>query len=71
MNNFSITKESMEFLKNRFSAYYKNFNIDLPDRFGKREFAFVMFGGKGMLRHLSFDRKYSFKKFINSYTSHE
>ena len=48
---------SLEFLKNRFQEYYKKNKIELPDRFGRREFAFVLFSGKGMLRHLAFDKK--------------
>lgn len=46
-----------EFLKNSFREYYENVTMELPDRFGRREFAFVRFGGKGMIRHLSFPRK--------------
>ena len=53
----TISQESLEFLKNRFREYYEKTSIVLPDRFGRREFAFVFFGGKGMLRHLSFHRK--------------
>jgi len=50
-------QKSLEFLKNRFQQYYKKSTFELPDRFGRREFAFVIFGGKGMIRHTSFDRK--------------
>lgn len=64
MGNFSTTTESLEFLKNRFKEYYKKSNIELPDRFGKREFAFVFFGGRGMYRHLSFDKKRTFSNFV-------
>lgn len=60
-----ISKESLEFLKNRFKEYYETNKIGLPDRFGRREFAFVFFGGKGMFRHTSFDKKISFTNFIN------
>ena len=64
MGDFFASKESLEFLKNRFREYYKTLDIELPDRFGRREFAFVLFGGKGMIRHLSFDKKINFKTFL-------
>ena len=64
MSNFFITQESIEFIKDRFREYYKTSEIELPDRFGRREFAFVFFGSKGMTRHLSFDRKNNLKKFL-------
>ena len=64
MGDFSKNKESLEFLKNQFKKYYEKNKINLPDRFGKREFAFVFFGGRGMYRHLSFNRKNVFEKFV-------
>jgi len=64
MVDLLTSKESLEFLKNRFKEYYETIDIKLPDRFGRREFAFVLFGGKGMLRHLSFNRIINFKKFL-------
>ena len=66
MGDFSTTKESLEFLKNRFKEYYETSNIDLPDRFGKREYAFVFFGGKGMYRHVAFGKKTGFIRFLKS-----
>ena len=66
MGSFKSPNESLEFLKNRFSEYYKSKDIVLPDRFGRREFAFVFFGGKGMMRHIGFDKKYSFDYFIKN-----
>jgi DNA primase small subunit len=45
--------------------YYKSNKINLPDRFGRREYAFVFFGGKGMIRHIGFDKKDQFNNFIN------
>lgn len=64
MGNFNTSKESLEFVKNTFKNYYVDNKIELPDRFGKREFAFVFFGGKGMMRHIGFDKKNLFSKFI-------
>ena len=64
MNEFFTSKESLEFLKNKFREYYETSDIELPDRFGRREFAFVFFGGKGMMRHLGFEKKTLFSKFV-------
>jgi DNA primase small subunit len=64
MNKFSISQKSAEFVKNRFSKYYESNKIDLPDRFGRREYAFVFFGGKGMLRHIGFEKKEQFSNFL-------
>jgi len=38
--------------------------FELPDRFGRREFAFVVFGGKGMIRHTSFDKKKNLMSYL-------
>ncbi|MFH1100970.1 MAG: DNA primase catalytic subunit PriS [Methanobacteriota archaeon] len=57
-------KPSVEFLKNRFREYYETSTVELPDRFGRREFAFVLFEGKGMIRHLGFPRKNELMMFL-------
>jgi len=64
MGNFITSKESLEFLKNTFKEYYEKNKIELPDRFGRREFAFVFFGGKGMMRHIGFEKKTYFTDFL-------
>jgi DNA primase small subunit len=64
MENFIISKESLEFLKKTFKEYYEKNKIDLPDRFGRREFAFVLFDGIGMIRHISFEKKEYFIRFL-------
>jgi len=64
MNGGLISKESIEFVKNRFKEYYEKNKIVLPDRFGRREFAFVFFTGKGMMRHLGFEKKDEFNNFV-------
>jgi len=64
MGSFATSKESLEFLKNRFREYYEKNKIDLPDRFGRREFAFVFFGGRGMMRHLGFEKSIHFTNFV-------
>ena len=64
MDDFSAKRKSLEFLKNQFKNYYKSTKVDLPDRFGRREFAFVLFGGKGMIRHIGFDKKKQLYDFL-------
>jgi len=64
MGNFITSQESLEFLKNTFRKYYKNYKIELPDRFGRREFGFVFFGGKGMMRHIGFEKRANLMNFL-------
>lgn len=64
MGNDSSIQKSIDFLKNTFQTYYESNKIDLPDRFGRREFAFLFFGGKGMMRHLSFEKREIVWKFF-------
>jgi DNA primase small subunit len=66
MGSLQSQNESLEFLKNCFSNYYKSVDIVLPDRFARREYAFVFFGGHGMARHIGFDKKYSFDYYIKN-----
>jgi len=64
MDAVSAEKQSLWFLQDNFRSYYQNNSVDLPDRFSRREYAFVFFGGKGMLRHLAFPRKQPFQDFF-------
>jgi DNA primase small subunit len=57
MGDDRSAQKSIEFLKNSFQTYYESNNMELPDRFGRREFAFLFFGGKGMVRHLGFEKR--------------
>ncbi|RLF60969.1 MAG: DNA primase catalytic subunit PriS [Thermoplasmata archaeon] len=59
-----MNKESTEFIKRKFKNYYENADIPLPDRFSRREYAFMLFREKGMIRHISFKRKQDFLSFI-------
>jgi len=64
MGDDSSVQRSLEFLKNSFQTYYASNKIGLPDRFGRREFAFLFFGGKGMVRHLGFEKREMFWNFL-------
>jgi len=68
MGNFSDSNESLEFVKEEFRKYFLDNSIGLPDRFGRREYAFVIFGRKGMIRHIGFEKRNHFKNFIEEKT---
>jgi len=51
------SQKTLAFLKTKFQEYYAQEIRALPDRFSRREFAFVLFAGKGMMRHISFTKK--------------
>jgi DNA primase small subunit len=55
---------SVEFLRETFGAFYHSHPVEPPDRFTRREFAFLLFGGKGMVRHLAFDRRERLQEFL-------
>ncbi len=57
-------QKSLSFLKSTFQGYYEANRIELPDRFGRREFAFLLFGGKGMIRHLGFEKREQVWEFL-------
>lgn len=59
-----MEEKSTVFLKNRFAEYYKKTDIELPERFGKREFAFMSFGARMMRRHIAFSKRSHFISFI-------
>lgn len=68
MGDISSDQRSLEFSKNAFQMFYTSNKIELPDRFGRREFAFLFFGGKGMVRHLAFEKRESFWNFLEERT---
>jgi len=68
MGEFFTTKKSLEFLKNRFKDFYDQNNIQLPERFSRREYAFINFGQKGMMRHIGFAKKNNFSRYIKENT---
>lgn len=68
MEEYTLIQQSLEFLQHQFKEYYQTHPPLLPDRFSRREFAFMFFGGKGMLRHLSFNKKQEFQDFLQRKT---
>jgi len=55
---------TIEFLKKRFADNYKNFELYLPDRFGRREWGFMFLGESFMQRHRAFQNIKGVKKFL-------
>ena len=56
--------ETIAFLKKRFSDYYKEIDLYLPDRFGRREWGFMFLGESFMQRHLAFQSADKVKQFL-------
>jgi DNA primase small subunit len=56
--------ETIDFLKQKFSEYYKNNELIYPDRFGRREFGFMFFDREGMTRHMGFNTRNEIKNFL-------
>lgn len=54
---------SDRWLQQQYAAYYRDHPPQLPDRFGKREYGFIFFGQRGMLRHVGFARRSQFEDF--------
>jgi len=46
--------KTKDFLKEKFKDYYKDAEITLPPRFSSREWGFLDWNGRGMIRHLKF-----------------
>ena len=55
----------MNFLKRKFFSYYMHPKIIFPNRFEKREYAFIPFGGE-MRRHLAFVSREKILEFLKS-----
>ncbi|UCH89133.1 MAG: DNA primase catalytic subunit PriS [Thermoplasmata archaeon] len=57
-------QKTISFLKQEFSNYYAQTDLDVPQRFGRREWGFFYFQGKGMQRHLAFNRVEELRDFL-------
>jgi len=63
MGGADQTSES-SFLKQLFSRYYKDAKLELPPRFGRREWGFMFIGERFMKRHISFSSAREVKSFL-------
>jgi len=58
------TNANLTYLKTRYQDYYRNNPITPPDRFTRREYAYIFFGGKGMYRHQGYNKADELQSFI-------
>ena len=56
--------ESVRFVMDRFSKYYRETPIFMPERFSKREFGFMFFDRQFVMRHLGFPTRAALKKYL-------
>ncbi len=56
--------DNQEFLKSMFRKYYLSEDITLPPRFTRREFGFMFFDKKYVLRHVSFRNRKELQRFL-------
>ncbi|HEC88525.1 MAG TPA: DNA primase catalytic subunit PriS [Thermoplasmata archaeon] len=54
----------MNFLKKKFSSYYFHPKIEFPERFDRREYAFIFFNEDKMYRHISFPSIHSLETYL-------
>jgi len=55
---------TQEWLRKRFQRYYKGVELQLPDRFARREFGFMFWSGGMMQRHLGFENAGGLRTFL-------
>jgi len=60
-----VNQKTIQFLKEKVSMYYSNADLELPPRFGKREWGFFHYGGKGMQRPVTFTKKEELARFLS------
>lgn len=56
--------ESTKFVISMFARHYKEAALEMPERFSKREFGFMLFDRPGMIRHTGFSTRADLKKFL-------
>ncbi len=56
----------LEFIRRSFARYYGSNRVDVPYRFGRREFGFIMFDGNFFKRHMAFEKSTRLHNFISA-----
>lgn len=56
---------TVQYLRSKFSDYYKTTELVFPDRFTRREWGFLYLGQNFMQRHLAFNKSAELKKFLS------
>ena len=59
-----LSDASRNFVARQFALHYRNSPLIMPDRFAKREFGFMFFDRKFMMRHLAFPSRAALKKYL-------
>jgi DNA primase small subunit len=57
---------TLRFLQKSFSDYYAKAKLELPDRFGRREWGFMFFGRDSMLRHMALRSADEMRRFLRN-----
>ncbi len=57
---------TLKYLKTKFKQYYRAEPLQLPPRFGRREFGFIFFDGGFVQRHLGFSVETDLYRFVRS-----
>ena len=55
---------SRRFVAKQFALHYRDAPLAMPDRFGKREFGFMFFDRRFMMRHMAFPSRAALKKYL-------
>lgn len=55
---------TQEYVRSRFREYYSSKGVLLPDRFGRREWGFIPFGGGTIQRHIAFGTRKEINDFL-------
>ena len=56
----------IEFMRRAFARYYDSSSVDIPYRFGRREFGFIMFEGGFFKRHMAFEKSGQLQNFMRN-----
>ncbi len=57
---------TLKYVKAKFREYYRSHPLQLPPRFGRREFGFIFFDGGFVQRHLGFSSEANLHQFVRS-----
>jgi len=61
-----INHDTRQYLRKRFQDYYRQHQLSLPPRFGRREWAFVFWDKDFMVRHTAFKRTRDLNNYVTN-----
>ncbi|MDH3364618.1 MAG: DNA primase catalytic subunit PriS [Thermoplasmata archaeon] len=59
-----VSDESRKFVARQFARHYRDSPLAMPDRFAKREFGFMFFDRRFMMRHMAFPSRAALKRYL-------